>query len=59
MWQDPAGTMAEALLIVDFQQDFTPPAGALAVPHGDEIAARLNELARDRRLGDAGRRRRA
>jgi nicotinamidase/pyrazinamidase len=35
--------MAEALLIVDFQNDFTP-GGALAVPHGDEIASRLEEL---------------
>lgn len=41
--------MAEALIIVDFQRDFTPPDGALAVPHGDEIAARLDELARDPR----------
>jgi nicotinamidase/pyrazinamidase len=41
--------MAEALVIVDFQNDFTPPDGALAVPGGDEIAARLNELARDGR----------
>lgn len=37
--------MAEALLIVDFQNDFTPPDGAIPVPNGDEIAARLNELA--------------
>ena len=36
--------MGEALLIVDFQNDFTP-GGALAVEHGDEIAARINELA--------------
>jgi nicotinamidase/pyrazinamidase len=35
--------MAEALVIVDFQNDFTP-GGALAVPQGDEIAARLHEL---------------
>ncbi|HWD68784.1 MAG TPA: nicotinamidase [Solirubrobacteraceae bacterium] len=41
--------MPEALIIVDFQRDFTPPAGALSVPHGDEIAPRLNELARDAR----------
>ena len=41
--------MSEALIIVDFQRDFTPPDGALAVPHGDEIAPRLNELARDPR----------
>jgi nicotinamidase/pyrazinamidase len=37
--------MREALLIVDFQRDFTPPDGALPVPEGDEIADRLNELA--------------
>jgi nicotinamidase/pyrazinamidase len=36
--------MSRALLIVDFQNDFTP-GGALAVPHGDEIADRINELA--------------
>ena len=41
--------MPEALVIVDFQRDFTPPDGALAVPHGDEIAGRLNELAADDR----------
>ena len=34
-----------ALVIVDFQNDFCP-GGALAVPRGDEIAGRLNELAR-------------
>jgi nicotinamidase/pyrazinamidase len=39
--------VAEALIIVDFQNDFTPPDGALAVPGGDEIAARLNALAAD------------
>jgi nicotinamidase/pyrazinamidase len=33
----------EALVIVDFQNDFTP-GGALAVPHGDEIAGRISEL---------------
>ena len=37
--------MARALIIVDFQNDFTPPSGALAVPEGDHIADRLNELA--------------
>ena len=36
--------MARALIIVDFQNDFTP-GGALAVAEGDEIAARINELA--------------
>ena len=38
--------MPRALVIVDFQNDFTPPDGALAVPDGDAIAGRLNELAR-------------
>jgi nicotinamidase/pyrazinamidase len=32
-----------ALVIVDFQNDFAP-GGALAVPHGDEIAGRIAEL---------------
>ena len=36
-------------MIVDFQNDFTP-GGALAVPEGDAIAARLNELAADPRF---------
>jgi nicotinamidase/pyrazinamidase len=36
--------VARALVIVDFQNDFTP-GGALAVAEGDEIAERLNELA--------------
>jgi nicotinamidase/pyrazinamidase len=35
--------MPEALVVVDFQNDFTP-GGALAVPHGDEIAGRVSEL---------------
>jgi nicotinamidase/pyrazinamidase len=33
-----------ALIIVDFQNDFCP-GGALAVPDGDAIAGRINELA--------------
>jgi nicotinamidase-related amidase len=41
--------MAEALLIVDFQNDFTP-GGALAVKDGDRIAERVNELAADPRF---------
>ena len=41
--------MAEALVIVDFQNDFTP-GGALAVAEGDRIAGRLNELAADPRF---------
>ena len=36
--------MSRALVIVDFQNDFCP-GGALAVPDGDAIAGRLNELA--------------
>ncbi len=35
--------MAEALLVIDFQNDFTP-GGALAVPEGDEIASRVEAL---------------
>ena len=42
--------MAEALIVVDYQNDFNPPEGALAVPEGDSIANRLNELAVDRRF---------
>jgi nicotinamidase/pyrazinamidase len=41
--------MAEALVIVDFQNDFTP-GGALAVAEGDAIADRVNELASDPRF---------
>jgi nicotinamidase/pyrazinamidase len=36
--------MSRALVIVDFQNDFTP-GGALAVPAGDTIAPKLNALA--------------
>ncbi|HVL95132.1 MAG TPA: nicotinamidase [Solirubrobacteraceae bacterium] len=36
--------MARALIIVDFQNDFTP-GGALEVAEGDRIAPRINELA--------------
>src|SRR5215213_1685442 len=36
--------MGRALIIVDFQNDFTP-GGALAVDEGDAIAPRINELA--------------
>ena len=38
--------MGRALVIVDYQNDFTPPDGALAVPGGDTIAERINALAR-------------
>src|SRR5438094_715087 len=41
--------MAEALLIIDYQNDFIP-GGALAVAGGDEIADRVNELAADPRF---------
>jgi nicotinamidase/pyrazinamidase len=37
--------MADALIIVDFQNDFARPDGALSVPGGEEIAARINEHA--------------
>jgi len=36
--------VSRALVIVDFQNDFCP-GGALAVPDGDAIAPRLNDLA--------------
>jgi nicotinamidase/pyrazinamidase len=36
--------MARALLIIDFQNDFTP-GGALAVAEGDTIAPKINALA--------------
>jgi nicotinamidase/pyrazinamidase len=39
----------EALVIIDFQNDFTP-GGALGVTGGDEIADRINELAADDRF---------
>jgi nicotinamidase/pyrazinamidase len=38
--------MSEALVIVDFQNDFASPEGALSVEGGEAIAARVNELAR-------------
>jgi len=41
--------MPEALIIVDFQNDFTP-GGALPVDGGDRIAGRVNELAADPRF---------
>src|SRR3954469_23564906 len=42
--------MTRALIIVDFQNDFTP-GGALAVRDGDRIAARIDQLARSRGFG--------
>jgi nicotinamidase/pyrazinamidase len=38
--------LARALVIVDYQNDFAAPDGALSVPGGDAIAERINELAR-------------
>jgi nicotinamidase/pyrazinamidase len=35
-----------ALIVVDVQNDFCP-GGSLAVPHGDEVIAPLNELSRE------------
>ena len=37
--------MSRALIIVDYQNDFAPPDGALSVPGGEEIAERINALA--------------
>ena len=37
--------MARALLVIDFQNDFTPPDGALAVAGGDEIGGPVQRLA--------------
>lgn len=37
--------MPEALLIIDFQNDFASPDGALSVAGGEEIAERINALA--------------
>ena len=34
--------MATALIVVDFQNDFARPDGALSVPAGEEIAGRIN-----------------
>jgi nicotinamidase-related amidase len=34
--------MASALIIVDFQNDFARPDGALPVPSGEAIAERIN-----------------
>ena len=37
------GNIRQALIVVDVQNDFCP-GGALAVPHGDEVVAPLNQL---------------
>lgn len=33
-----------ALIVVDFQEDFSPPSGSLAIPEGRDIAPAVNEL---------------
>ena len=38
--------VSEALVIIDYQNDFAAPDGALSVEGGEDIAARINELAR-------------
>ena len=38
--------MARALVVVDFQNDFASPDGALSVAGGDAIAPRINDLMR-------------
>ena len=38
--------MPDALIIVDYQNDFALPDGALSVPAGEEVAGHINELAR-------------
>ena len=38
----PAQLMARALIIVDYQNDFARPDGALSVPGGEEIAGAIN-----------------
>lgn len=38
--------MPDALIIVDYQNDFARPEGALSVPSGEEVADHINALAR-------------
>ncbi|GJN75847.1 pyrazinamidase/nicotinamidase [Purpureocillium lilacinum] len=38
------GAFKPALLVIDFQEDFCPPNGSLAVPHGRAIAPTVNAL---------------
>jgi len=38
--------VSEALVIIDYQNDFAAPDGALSVKGGEDIAERINELAR-------------
>jgi nicotinamidase/pyrazinamidase len=37
--------VSHALIVVDYQNDFADPGGALSVPEGDTIAGRINDLA--------------
>ena len=37
--------MADALIIVDYQNDFARPDGALSVPAGEDVAGHINDLA--------------
>ena len=39
--------MGRALVVVDFQNDFASPDGALSVAGGDALAPRINELMHD------------
>jgi len=43
--------MTQALLIIDVQNDFLPPDGALAVPDGEDVIAPINELLASDRFG--------
>ena len=38
--------MSEALLIIDYQNDFAAPDGALSVKGGEQIGQRINQLAK-------------
>jgi nicotinamidase/pyrazinamidase len=38
--------VSEALVIIDYQNDFAAPDGALSVKGGEDVAGRINELAR-------------
>jgi nicotinamidase/pyrazinamidase len=38
--------VSEALLIIDYQNDFASPDGALSVTGGEDIAPRINQLAK-------------
>ena len=42
----PGSAMGRALVVVDYQNDFASPDGALSVAGGDAIARRINDLIR-------------